>query len=161
MVNIVFEFSDHFSDGRYADHASAFTVMNWLVTILKAIGAVVALLSIARPSRHIRPSAITVVIWGAFATLTVYALGSVAQAIGMAAGLTGSVDDIDLAGIAYVMFFLLAAGGFGVLAVSYSRRHRMPARLAVLGVLGAPLLLGLVLVVVPALLTAVGLMPSE
>lgn len=161
MVNVAFELTDHFRGGRYADYASAFTVMNWLVTVLKVIGAVVALLSIATPSRRIPASAVTVLVWGAFATLTVYALGSVAQAIGMAAGLTGSVDEIDRAGIAYVMFFLLTAAGFGVLAISYSRRHRMRTRLAILGVLGAPLVLGLVLVVVPALLATLGLMPSE
>lgn len=161
VVNIVFELTDHFRGGRYAEYASAFTVMNWLVTVLKVIGAMVALLSISRPSRRVPPSVVTVLVWGAFATLSVYALGSVAQAIGMAAGLTGSIDEIDRAGIAYVMFFLLAAAGFGVLAVSYSRRHRTRARLGVLGVLGAPLVLGLVLVVVPALLAALGLMPSE
>ena len=62
---------------------------------------------------------------GPFATLAVYALGSMAQALGMVLGLMGSPNQIDLAGTAYLTFFLTAAVLSGVLAVSYMRRHAL------------------------------------
>jgi hypothetical protein len=76
-------------------------------------------------------------------------------------GLTGSASQIDLAGVAYVIFFLMAATGWGVLAVSYSERHTLGWRTAALGALGAPIVLGLVLVAMPMLLAALGLMPAS
>ncbi len=161
VLNVAFEVTDHFADGRYADHAAALSVMNWLVLCLKAVGAVVALLSILGRPRVVPAAAMTVLLWGAFGTLAVYSLGSVVQAIGMATGVTGTADDIDLAGIGYVLCFLVVAAGYGVLAVSFSRRHGTRTRLAVLGVLGAPVVLGLLLVTVPALLTTLELMPAS
>ena len=160
VVNVVFEATDHFGEGRYADYAAALTVMNWLVVFLKLVGALVAVSSLA-PRRVLPPSALTALLWGGFATLAVYVLGSVAEAIGMALGVTGTADEIDLAGIGYVSFFLLVAAGFGVLAVSYSRRHGTRRLFAALGVLGAPVMLGLLLVAMPMLLTALDLMPSS
>ena len=44
--------------------------------------------------------------------LAVYGVGSLVQAIGMASGLTGSADLLDLPGVAYVVFFLVVAAGF-------------------------------------------------
>lgn len=160
VSNIVFEFTDHFAGGPYADYAGGIAVMNWFVVTLKIVGAAVALLSVAKRPRLVSPSTLAVLVWGAFATLTLYALGSVVEAVGMLAGLVGSADDIDAAGVAYISLFLVAAAGFGVLALSYSRRHRVRTSRAVLGVLGAPVLLGLVLLAVPTLLAALGLMPS-
>lgn len=161
MTNIVFEITDHFANGRYADYASAFTVMNWLVVFLKVVGAAVALLSVATGPRLVSRAVLTVLLWGAFATLTVYTLGSLIEAIGIVLDLTGTADQIDLAATGYLLFFLLASVGYGVLAVSYMRRHHMHRRLAILGVLGAPVMLGLVLVAVPFLLTCLGLMPAS
>jgi hypothetical protein len=46
------------------------------------------------------------------------------------------------------------------LAVSYSRRTHARRSQAVLGVLGAPLVLGALLVAAPAALTAMGVLPS-
>lgn len=99
--------------------------------------------------------------WGVFATLGVYALGSVVEAVSIVSGLTGTADQVNLASVAYVLFFLLAAAGYGVLAVSYSRRHDARTRSAVLGVLGAPALLGMILIAVPSMLGALGLMPAS
>jgi hypothetical protein len=76
-------------------------------------------------------------------------------------GLSGSASRIDPASVAYLTFFLTAATGWGVLAVSYSERHSLDWRTAVLGVLGAPIVLGLVLVAMPVLLAALGLMPAS
>ena len=60
-------------------------------------------------------------------------------------------------------FGLLALAGaalFGVLAVWFHRRHRLRWTAAVAGLAGAPLLLGLVLAVVPAILGRWGLLPT-
>jgi hypothetical protein len=159
VVNIVFEITDHFAGGRYADYAAAFTVMNWLVVCLKLIGAAVALLSVTTKPQFLPTAILAVSLWGAFATLTVYTLGSVAEAIGIVFDLTDNAERIDLADTAYLLFFLLVAIGYGVLAGSYARRHHLRKRLAVFGVLGAPVVLGLVLVAIPMLLVAVGIMP--
>ena len=160
IVNIVFEATGHFADGPYADYAAGFAVMNWVVVGLKVTGAAVAVLSVAGPPRLVSPAVMTALLWGAFATLGIYALGSVVEAVGMATGLMGSPDQIDIAGIGYVVFFSFVATGYGVLTISYGRRHRMPRRLAVLGVLGAPALLALLLLVIPAVLAPFGLLPK-
>ena len=160
-VNIVFERTDYLADSEYADYASAFTVMNWLVVGLKLLAAAVALLSVTRRPPFLPPRLLGVLVWSVFATLAVYVLGSMAQALGMVLGLIGSASQIDLADIAYLIFFLSAAIGWGVLAVSYSARHALGGRTAVLGFLGAPIVLGLVLVVMPMLLAALGLMPAS
>jgi hypothetical protein len=161
VVNIVLESTDYLADGEYADYASAFTVMNWLVVGLKLLGAAVALLSVTKHPPFLPPRLLGVMVWSVFATLAVYVLGGMAQALGMVLGLTGSASQIDPAGVAYLIFFLTAATGWGVLAVSYSARHALGWRTAVLGVLGAPVVLGLVLVAMPILLAALGLMPAS
>jgi hypothetical protein len=161
VVNIVFQLTDRFADGPYAEYSTGITVMNWLVVGLKAVGAAVALLSVASRPRFLPPAFLGVLLWGAFAMLALYGVGSLAQAIGMASGLTGSADQIDLAGVAYVLFFLLLAAGYGVLAISYSRRFRLRKGVAVLGALGAPVALGVILLAVPRLLVALGVMPAS
>jgi hypothetical protein len=161
VVNIVFQLTDRFADGPYAEYSTGITVMNWLVVGLKAVGAAVALLSVASRPRFLPPAFLGVLLWGAFAMLALYGVGSLAQAIGMASGLTGSADQIDLAGVAYVLFFLLLAAGYGVLAISYSRRFRLRKGVAVLGALGAPVALGVILLAVPMLLAALGVMPAS
>ncbi|MFF5261107.1 hypothetical protein ACFY4C_19380 [Actinomadura viridis] len=159
-VNIIFEMSGRFTDGPYAEYASGFAVMNWFVVGLKVLGAAVALLSVARVRGFLPPVLLGVLLWGAFALLGVYALGSVGQAIGMASGLAGDPNQIDLAGVAYVLFFLLLTVGYGILAISYTRRFRLSKTVVVLGALGAPVGLGAILLAIPALLAALGLMPS-
>lgn len=161
VVNVVFELSDRFSSGPYAAYASGLTVMNWLVIVLKLLGAVVSLLSIADRARWPSPATLGVLLWGAFSTIGVYAAGSLVQAIGMASGLMGDPGDIDVAGVAYVLFFLAAAVGFGILAVSHSRRHGLRKRVAMIGMLGAPAMLLVILVVMPALLVGLGIMPAD
>jgi len=161
VVNIVFEMTDYFADGPYAEYASGIAVMNWLVVGLKTMGAAVALLSLAKRPRLLPPALLGVLLWGAFAMLGVYALGSVVQAVGMATGLSGTADQIDLAGVGYVLFFLLLAVGYGVLAISHSRRFGLRKGVAVLGALGAPVGLGLILLAAPLLLATIGLIPAS
>lgn len=159
IVNAVFEATGRFASGPYAAYASGITVMNWLVAGLKVVGAIVAVLSVAKRPKLLPPTLLGLLLWGAFAMLGVYALGSVMQAVGMATGLVGTADQIEPLGIAYVLFFLVLAAGYGVLAVSYSRRFGLRKRSAVLGVLGAPVLLGVILLAIPMLLGTLGLMP--
>ncbi|ALC81925.1 MULTISPECIES: hypothetical protein [Bacillus] len=60
VVNIVFEVTDHFAGGPLAEYTAGITVMNWLVVGFKALGAAVALLSIANiPKLHL-PALMTV-----------------------------------------------------------------------------------------------------
>jgi hypothetical protein len=59
------------------------------------------------------------------------------------------------------MAFTAAAAGYGVPATSYSRRHPQGKGLAMLGVLTGPVMLGLLLLAVPALLAAFGLLPTS
>lgn len=160
VVNIVYESTDRFADGEFADYTSGITVMAWLVVGLKMLGALVALLSVAKRPRFLSPAVVTVLVWGAFATLGVYALGSAVMAVGIISGLSGTADQVDVVGVGYVLFFLSGAAGYGVLAISYSRRHGVRKGLVVLGLFGAPVVLGLVLLAVPALLAAAGLMPA-
>ena len=161
VVNLVFEVTGHFTSGAYAHYTSGISVMDWLVAGLKVAGAAVALLSVAQRPRLVSPAIVTVLVWAAFATLGVYVLGSVAEAAGMRLGLIGGVRQIDMRSVAYLLFFLVAAAGYGVLATSYSRRYPGAKGLVILGVLGAPALLGLLLLALPALLAASGLLPAR
>ncbi|MFB9832589.1 hypothetical protein [Actinoallomurus acaciae] len=160
VINVVFEMTDRFGGGPYAEYASGIAVMNWLVVGLKALGAAVALLSVAKRPRLLSPERLGVLLWGAFALLALYVLGSLVEAIGIGLGLMGSTDQLTLRSVAYVVFFLALAAGYGVLTVSYQRRQGLRGGVGVLGVVGAPVLLGTILVVVPAVLTALGLMPG-
>lgn len=158
-VNIVFEITGHFAGGPYAHYAFALSVMDWLVVALKVLGAVVALLSLARRPGRTSSAVVTVLLWAAFATLAAYVLGSLVQATGMTLGLIGDAYKITTASVAYVALFLVAAVGYGVLAISYSRRHPQRKGLVILGVLLAPALLGVLLLAIPALLAVFGLLP--
>jgi hypothetical protein len=158
-ISVWLEVTDQFATGEYADDAAAFSVMNWLVAVVKLVGVAAALLAIH--PRPVAPRIVGTVLWGAFATVTVYVAGSVVQAVVILTGVANDADSVDGRSIAYVLAFLLAAAGFGILARSYAHRARLDARVKVLGVCGAPLLLGGVLVVVPAVLEAAGLLSAR
>ncbi len=157
-VNVWFESTDHFGVGRHADRATALSVANWFVAALKVVGAAVALLGISRTPRFLAPRIVGTLLWAAFATLAAYVAGSVVQAVVMLTGLAGGAEQVDAAAVGYVLAMLLGARGFGVLATSYARRAGLGARVMLIGVCGAPVVLGGVLVVLPAILRAVGLL---
>ncbi|MCH6164955.1 hypothetical protein [Pseudonocardia alaniniphila] len=94
---------------------------------------------------------------GAFALLDLYSAGNVVELAAMAVS-----DPVGIAMrfLACLVFFLAGAAGYGALAVSYSRRTHASRSHAVLGVLGAPLLLAALLIAAPAALAAMGLLPS-
>lgn len=85
-------------------------------------------------------------LWAAFATTGVYVFGSIVQAVLMLTGVAGDADKIDTASIAYVVLFLVAAVGFGILAFSYAGRAGLGRREMLLGTVGAPVILGGVLI---------------
>lgn len=158
-ITVWFEATDKFDSGPFAANADALSVVNWYVFALKVVGVAAAVLAIRSPT-FVRPSTVGVTLWGAFATVTIYVAGSLAQAVAMLTGVAGDAERVTLASTAYVLAFLLATAGFGVLAFSYARRAGLGKREVLLGVCGAPLVLGSILVILPALLEAAGLLHS-
>lgn len=159
-VNVFFEATDRFAQGRHAEYAAGLSVMNWVVTGLKVLGAVVALLSVAaRPSRFMTPWVMSVLLWGAFATLALDAVGSLVEAVAILVGASGDPADLGLRSVGYLLGSIVSAAGFGVLAVSYLRRHAVSTVTAAVGVLGAPVLLGMLFLGLPGLLVVLGVMP--
>ncbi|MFJ9390530.1 hypothetical protein ACIRON_17025 [Nocardioides sp. NPDC101246] len=159
-ANVAFEVTDRFAEGRYAEYAVGLSVMNWTVTGLKVLGAAVALLSVAvRPIRFATPWVMSVLLWGAFATLALDAVGSMVEAGAILVGASGDPADLGPRSVAYLLGSVVSAAGFGVLAVSYLRRYAVTRVTILLGVLGGPILLGLLFLGLPGLLVAMGVMP--
>ena len=77
----------------------------------------------------------------------------------MTTGLAGSPDEIDAAGVAYLVGTVSFATCFGVVAVSYSRCASWRPLPIVVGLLGAPILLVGLLVLAPMMLVFLGIMP--
>jgi len=158
-INVWYELTDHFGTGRYADDRAALSVANWLVAVLKLVGVALAVLAVH--PRLVAPRTVGTLLWAAFATVSVYVAGSVVQAFVMVAGIAGDPDQVDAGSVAYALAFLLAATGLGILAISHSRRAGLRTRFKVIGVCGAPLVLGSVLIILPAILRAVGVLSAH
>ena len=159
-INVWFELTDHFGVGPYASDATTLSVANWFVAVLKIVGAAVALLAVSRTPRFLAPRIVGTLLWAAFATLAVYVVGSITQAVVMLTGVAGDAEQVDATAVGYVLAFLIAAAGFAILAASYACRAGLGARVMLIGVCGAPVVLGTVLVVLPAILRAVGLLSA-
>ncbi|GAA1694724.1 hypothetical protein GCM10009830_48190 [Glycomyces endophyticus] len=157
VANVWLELSGRLDDGPYAAYARGFLVMNVLVFALKLLGAAVMLLAVADRPRLIGPWWTSVLAFGAFATLGVYAAAGVAKGAALVA--TGS-DQATAASVGYLLFFVLGACGFGVVAVAHWRRFRPGAAPVLVGAAGAPVLLVAVLTVAPRALSALGVMPA-
>ena len=127
-------------------HWTTFTAVNLGVVALKVVGAVVALGTV-HGGRRIPPPLISVGAWGAVATLLLYTgYGLVATVA------TGDLLTWMLAGgtfwmptPAYLAFFALGGALFAVAARQHQRRRGVRWIWALAGTLGAPLLLGAVL----------------
>ncbi len=157
VVNLIQEGSGRFDQGDLAPYAAGLTVMGWLVVALKLLGAAAALLTVYDIPRALPTRLRLLLIWGAFALLALYSAGNLAEA-----GYLVVTDPaaITVRSLGYVAFFLAGAVGFGVLAVSYFRRSGRDRRVVIAGVVGAPALLALLLLVAPAILASLGLMPG-
>ena len=143
-------------------------ILSLAALVLKLAGAGVALAAVgSRPGWSDRPVRLLgVALWGAFGLLALYSAGNLAITAGTESGLVAPSAAWTAAGgvtpraVLYVLFFLAGAATFGVLAVWFHRRHHLPWTTAVAGLAGAPLLLGLLLGVAPAVLTRWGLLPA-
>jgi hypothetical protein len=158
-ISVWFELTNFFGSGRYADDETAFAVVNWFVSVLKLVGVILAVLAVH--PRLVAPRTVGTLLWAAFATITVYVVGSITQAFVMLAGIAGDADEVDARSVTYVLAFVLASAGFGILATSHARRAGLGTRIKVIGACGAPLVLGSVFVILPAILRAVGLVSAS
>jgi hypothetical protein len=153
---------------RYAAYASGLAILGALVLVLKLAGAGVALAAVlVRPGLPRRPRRLLgVALWGAFGLLSLYSAGNLGITVGTVSGLLAPSPAWTAAGgvtakaILYVLFFLAGAALFAVLAVWFHRRHHLRWTSAVAGLAGAPLPLGLILAVAPAILGRWGLLPT-
>jgi hypothetical protein len=153
---------------RYAAYSSGLAIIGVLVLVLKLAGAAVALAAVSvrpgLPGRRLQ--LLGAALWGAFGLLSLYSAGNLVIAVGTVGGLLAPSAAWTAAGgvtpkaILYVLFFLAGAALFGVLAVWFHRRHQLRWTWAVAGLAGAPLLLGLILAVAPAILGRWGLLPT-
>ena len=153
---------------RFAGYALGLAIMSVLVGVLKLAGAAVALVAVlAPPGLPRRPlQLLGVALWGAFGLLSLYSVGNLVITVGTVSGLLPpsaawtAAGGVTLKAIGYVLFFLAGAALFGVLAVWFHRRHHLRWTSAVAGLGGAPMLLGLLLAVAPAILGQWGLLPT-
>jgi len=153
---------------RLAADASGLAIMSALVGVLKLVGAAVALAAVgSRRGWSDRPVRLLgVTLWGAFGLLSLYSAGNLVITVGTVSGLLApsaawtAAGGVTAKAVLYVLFFLAGAALFGVLAVWFHRRHQLGWTSAVAGLVGAPLLLGLLLGVAPAVLGQWGLLPT-
>ena len=153
---------------RLAADATGLAIMGALVGVLKLVGAAVALAAVrvrpARPGRRLR--LLGVALWGAFGLLALYSAGNLVITVGTVSGLLApsaawiAAGGVTAKAIGYVLFFLAGSVLFGVLTVWFHRRHGLRWTSAVAGLAGAPLLLGLLLAVAPAILSRAGLLST-
>src|SRR5690606_278948 len=104
-VNVALGGSGRFDEGRREAYSSARSGMTWLVVGLKLLGAAVALLSVSRRPGRLSPRLTGVLVWGAFATIAAYGLGSVVQLVGMLTGMTDGAAALDVTDVTYLLFF--------------------------------------------------------
>jgi hypothetical protein len=151
-----------------AASASGLAIMSVLVGVLKLAGGGVALAAVrARPWRPGRPlQLLGVALWAAFGLLGLYSAGNLFITVGTVSGLLRpsaawtAAGGVTARAILYVLWFLVGAGLFGVLAVWFHRRHRLRWTSVVARLAGAPLLLWLVLAAGSAILGRWGGLPN-
>ena len=162
-VNVVQLTTGELAEGELAGHGTGLVVMAVLVLVLKLVAAGVALAAVRPASGPSWPLATA--LWGAASLLVLYSLGNIAITAATLSGLVEPSAAWEAAGgvtgrsLTYLVFFLAAAPLFTALALFYQRRLRPPRSALVVGIVGAPLLLGAVLGGAPGLLRALGLFP--
>ena len=95
-------------------------------------------------------------------TAAAWCLGFAGVSVWLVAGMAGEPGHAGLVilSVAALVLKLAGAADFGVLAVWFHRRHHLGWTSAVAGLAGAPLLLGLLLGVAPAILARWDLLPT-
>ena len=153
-------------DNQYAAYASGIAAMSLIVMLLKLLGALVAFVAVTPLQRRTSAAVLGTALWGAFALLGIYSAGNLIITVGTLTGLlTPTAAWTDAGGVTlraglYVAFFLAGSAVFGVLAVAFHRRRRPGWRPVLVGAVGAPVILGLLLAVAPAILGWLGLLPA-
>lgn len=149
---------------RFAAYASGLAVASIVVLVLKLVGAGIAVAAVQPRQSHER--IIALALWGAFGSLALYSAGNLVITVGTLTGLMApsaawqAAGGVSVKAVLYVLFFLAGAGMFGMLATWYQRRHRTRWTWAAVGVMGAPVLIALLLVILPGILGHLGLLPS-
>jgi hypothetical protein len=147
-------------------YESGLTVMIALVLVLKLLGALVALAAVAPPRRWLPTNLLASALWGVFGLLALYSAGNLVITVVTVSGLVEpsaawtAAGGVTVRAVLYVLFFLVGAAAFGVLAVSFHRRWSAPLRVVLVGLVGAPLALSVLLVGAPAVLGWLGLFPT-
>ena len=153
-------------DDRLAAYAPGLAVIGVLVLVLKLVGAAVALAAVTPGPPRVPVRVLAAALWGAFGLLGLYSAGNVVITAGTVSGLLEpsaawiAAGGVTPMAVLYVLFFMAGAALFGVVAVWFHRRHRVYWSTAVAGLVSAPLLLTLILVVAPAVLGRLGLLPA-
>ncbi len=122
----------------------AFTAVNLGVVGLKLLGAVVALATVQPWGRSVPAWLVSVCAWGAAAMLLLYATSGLVT-LAAAGELTGWMlagGTFRMPSPAYLGFFALPGVLFAVAARHHQRRAGLSPVWAAVGLLGAPLLLG-------------------
>lgn len=134
-------------DPQIQQNWAAFTAVNLGVVVLKAFGAAVALATVQRWGRALPAWLVSVCAWGAAGMLLLYAgYGLVAvAAAGELLGWTLSGGTFLVPILAYLGFFALGGVLFAVVARHHQHRTATSPVWAVAGLLGAPLVLGAVM----------------
>lgn len=145
------------TDDRFAGYTTALVAASILVLLLKLAGAGMALASLRSVHHRAVRWLLGAALWGATGTLVLYSAGNLVITVGTVMGLLEptaaweSAGGVTVRAVAYVLFFLAGAAMFAVLTVSYHRRHRLRWTAVAAGVVAPAVLLGGLLVVVPAL----------
>lgn len=150
-------------DAEISQYAAGFTVLNVFSISLKVFGSAIALAIVYSWGRRFPAWMLTMCSAGAASTLLVY--GTVVTIFLTATGNLTGVGELaggafTAPGWMYAGFFLLGGVPFAALASDIRRRAPVARRWTVLGIAGAPILLGIVIVGVPTLLRALGLFPA-
>ena len=162
-VNVWLLFGGVAADSPLREVWGAMTVMNLLVIALKGVGAATALASVQPWGERLPRWLLTGSMWGAAGLLLLYAglNFGVMIADGQLTAMTALAGgEFIVPAWAYATFFAVPGILFAAAGRDHQRRSGTSRRWAILGLLGAPLLLGAVLFGMPALLRLAGLLPA-
>jgi hypothetical protein len=162
-VNVYLQLGGVDGDNPLREVWSAMTVMNLSVIALKAAGAALALAAVSQWGRRLPTWLVTAGMWGAGGLLLLYA-GVNAGALIADGALTSALPlvggEFAVPGWSYAAFFAVPGVLFAAVARDHQRRSGTASRWMLLGLLGAPALLAMVLLGLPWLLTVTGLLPG-
>jgi hypothetical protein len=162
-VNFYLLFGGTAADSPLRDVWGAMIIMNVLVIVLKGLGAATALASVQSWGRRLPAWLLSGAMWGAGGLLLLYAglnFGMLIASGQLTATTALAGGEFLVPAWTYATFFGVPGLLFAAAGRDHQRRTGTSLRWAVLGLLGAPALLGIVLFGVPALLRTAGMLPG-